>query len=536
MNAGERKRRGRLRGEFRHRDGARPVHVYFEGARVAVAVAEGEAARIAVRKGERQRTFRAHDGVVAHGERIARKEQRAAEAHEARTGRRGGIVAAGIFADHIGLQREDDLHLAARPVALVHGVGDSQRAVSCGDFPAHAAAVGIGQQEANAHAPLFALQVRDLQRLAGAHRAEAARKDREVIDGQRTRTLQKRIAQGHFGVRIVRAHGGQDHPGGLREVMPRRRSFVHEQVGSRYARIDVAGAEDVHLDRVAMVTPQVEIRGGVAAQKDVVVQRAASVARFDMHERRPFGCAGEVPLGLRADGGILAPEVLVEVVAPLEAALSGKRKPAVGRKQVLDVGPVLPEGCHTSGHVAQRNAVQGEPCRTALCERDAQIETHGAAFQRHGNILVGIDMQILAGRHDQRVAGRQVGLARDIEAVGFQFVERHFSGIRSGIGEDQQVVVAVDQTQGNRTGGVRDVETLRGFGHTPVEQVQAQVAHGSFLRVVECPVEGFAADGFGVQREGDLRLAGLILRRRFVRTAQAAAQRERNRQQRKKAV
>lgn len=536
MNAGERKRREGLRGEFRHRDGARLIHVYFEGARVAVAVAEGEAARIAVRKGERQRAFRAHDGVVAHGERIARKEQRAAEAHEAQTGRRGGIVGAGIFADHIGLQREDDLHSAAGPVALVHGVGDSQRAVSRGDFPAHAAAVGIGQQEADAHAPLFALQVRDLQRFAGAHRAEAARKDREVIDGQRARALQERIAQRHFGVGVVRAYGGQDHPGDLREVVPRRRRFVHEQVCGRDARIDVAGAEDVHLDRVAVVTPQVEIRGGVAAQKDVVVQRAASVARFDMHERRPFRCAGEVPLGLRTDGGIFAPEVLVEVVAPLEAPLSRKRKPAVGREQVLDVGPVLPEGRHPSGHVAQRNAVQGEPRRTALRERDAQIETHGAAFQRYGNISVGIDMQVFAGRHDQRVAGRQVGLPRDFEAVGFQFVERHLSGIRSGIGEGQQVVVAVDQTQGNRPGGIRDVETLRGFGHTPVEQVQAQVAHDPLLCVVESPVEGFTADGLGVQREGDLRLAGLILRRGFVRTAQAAAQRERNRQQRKEAV
>ena len=512
MNAGERNDGKELRSEFRYRDGARLVDMYLEAARVAVAVAEGETARIVARKGEQQRALRAHHGVVAHSECIARKQRRTAEAHEARTGRRGGIVGAGIFADHVGLQREDDLHPAAAPVAFVHGIGDGQRAVRRRDLPAHAAAVSVGERESNAHRPGLFLKVGDLHRLAGAHGAESARKDRQLVDGQRARALQERIAQGHLGVGVVRAHGGQDHPGDLREVVSRCRSLIHEQVGSRYARIDVVGAEEGHLDRIAVGAPQVEVRGGVAAQKDVVTQRAASVARFDMHERRPFRSAGEVPLGLRTDGGVLAPQVLVEVVAPCEVPLSRKREPAVGREQRFGIGTVFCEGCHVSGDVAQRNAVQGEPRRTTLRERDAQIEADGAAFQRHGNILVGIDVQVLASRHDQCVAGRQVGFARDFEAVGFQFVEGHLSGGRSGIGERQQVVVAVDQSQGNRAGGIREVNALRGFGHTPVEQVQAQVADGLFLHIVEGSVKGSAAQRLGVQREGDLCLAGLIAR------------------------
>ena len=81
----------------------------------------------------------------------------------------------------------------------------------------------------------------------------------------------------------------------------------------------------------------------------------------------------------------------------------------------------------------------------------------------------------------------------------------------------------MDQSQGNRSGGIREEDALRGFGHTPVEQVQAQVADGLFLHIVEGSVKGFAAQRLGVQREGDLCLAGLIVWRGILRAAQAAA-------------
>lgn len=266
----------------------------------------------------------------------------------------------------------------------------------------------------------------------------------------------------------------------MRAVVFRSEALGEQQRGHRDAAVVVADSPDGHLHAVVTVAPQVEVVRRIAAQKNVVVQRNAHEVRMDMDERRPFGGMDHVPQPGFGDGWVRAAQVLGQVVRAGGHAVVRNLLLVEARKQCFRGRSVVGEGREGGRHAAQRNGMQFEARRALLPERDAQIEPCEASLQPQGNLGGSFHADALPGGHGDTPSGELLVVAQR-QRTGGQSFGRQLARIAPRIGQCEQFVVARGQAQRNAATGIFEVEMLGGFGRRFMEEVEAQIVHGTLL-------------------------------------------------------